>query len=59
PTVENVIMDHLTALWKGPVPLTLIMIRGIIIAMLMDMAPEVFNVKASDGLAFRCLDSFV
>ncbi|KIK73843.1 hypothetical protein PAXRUDRAFT_792843 [Paxillus rubicundulus Ve08.2h10] len=59
PTVEKAIMDHLTALWKGSVPLTLITIRGIIVAMLMDMAPEVFNVKASDGLAFRCSDSFV
>ncbi|KIK73084.1 hypothetical protein PAXRUDRAFT_796147, partial [Paxillus rubicundulus Ve08.2h10] len=59
PTVEKAIMDRLTALWKGSVPLTLITIRGIIVAMLMDMTPEVFDVKASDGLAFCCSDSFM
>ncbi|KIK73242.1 hypothetical protein PAXRUDRAFT_118944, partial [Paxillus rubicundulus Ve08.2h10] len=59
PTVEKAIMDCLTALWKGSGPLILITIRGIIVSMLMGMALEVFNIKASDGLAFHCSDSFV
>lgn len=34
-------------------------IRGIVIAMLMNMAPEIFDIKASDGSSFRCSDSFL
>lgn len=59
PAVEKAIIDRLNTLRDGSVPLTLVMIRGIVVAMLMSMAPEVFRVKASDGSTFQCSDSFL
>ncbi|KAF8120185.1 hypothetical protein EV363DRAFT_1191847, partial [Boletus edulis] len=59
PTVEKAIVDRLNALRNGSVPLTLVTIRGVVVAMLMNMAPEIFNIKAPDGSFFRCSDSFL
>lgn len=59
PTVEKAIIDRLNTLRDGSVPLTLVTIRGVVVAILMDMAPEIFDIKASDGSSFRCSDSFL
>lgn len=59
PAVEKAIIDRLNALRGGSVPLTLVTIRGISIAMLINMAPEIFDIKASDGSSFRCSDTFL
>ena len=59
PTVEKVIIDRLNALHNGSVPLTLVTIRVVIVVMLMNMAPEIFNIKAPDKSFFWCSDSFL
>ena len=59
PTVEKAIINRLNALRDGSVPLTLVTVRGIVVATLISMAPEVFEIKAPDGSTFRCSDSFL
>ncbi|KAN0097881.1 hypothetical protein V8E55_002327, partial [Tylopilus felleus] len=59
PTVEKAIIDWLDALHNRSVPLTLVTIKGIIVAMLMDMVPEIFDVQASDRSSFQCSDNFL
>lgn len=44
---------------KSDAPLTLVTIRGIFVATILDMAPEIFEQKAADGSTFRCSDSFL
>jgi hypothetical protein len=52
PTVEKAIINWLNALRDGSMPLTLVTVRGIVVATLMSMAPEVFEIKAPDGSTF-------
>lgn len=59
PTVEKAIIDRLNALHNRSVPLTLVTIRVVIVAMLMNMVPEIFNIKAPDRSFFWCSDSFL
>ena len=59
PTVKKAIVNQLNTLQNGSVPLTLITVRGIVITMLMSMAPKVFEIKEPDGSSFQCSDSFL
>lgn len=59
PTVEKAIITHLNQLRDASVPLTLVTIRGIVVALIMQLAPEIFEIKAADGSEFRCSDSFI
>ncbi|KAG6372795.1 hypothetical protein JVT61DRAFT_7198 [Boletus reticuloceps] len=59
PTVEKAIINWLNVLQEGSVLLTLTIVREIIMAMLMSMAPKVFDIKAPDGSTFQCSDSFL
>ena len=40
-------------------PLTLVTIRGIFVATILEKAPEIFEQKANDGTKFHCSDSFL
>lgn len=59
PTVEKAIITHLNQLRDASVPLTLVTIRGIVVALIMQLAPEIFEIKAADGSEFQCSDSFI
>ncbi|KAG1809148.1 uncharacterized protein BJ212DRAFT_1484655 [Suillus subaureus] len=59
PTVEKAIITYLNQLQDASVPLTLATIRGIVFALIMQLAPEIFEIKAANGSEFRCSDSFI
>jgi hypothetical protein len=59
PEVVEAIIRRLNGLRDAAAPLTLVTIRGIFVATILDMAPEIFEQKASDGTKFRCSDSFL
>jgi hypothetical protein len=59
PEVVKAIINRLNGLRDAAAPLTLVTIRGIFVATIMEMAPEIFEQKASDGTKFRCSDSFL
>lgn len=52
-------MKHLEVLRDNGAVFTLITIRAIMIAMISDLAPEIFNHWAKDGSQFQCSDTFV
>ncbi|KAG1872306.1 hypothetical protein DFJ58DRAFT_629656, partial [Suillus subalutaceus] len=57
--VEKAIIKHLKVLRDNGAVLTLITIRAIMIAMISDLAPEIFDHQAKDGSQFQCSDTFV
>jgi hypothetical protein len=59
PEVEKAIIKHLNALRDTGATLTLVTIHAIVIAMISDMAPEIFKKQGSDGSHFHCSDSFL
>lgn len=52
-------MQRLEQLRDSGAPLSLVTIRGIIVAVILRMAPEIFEKKGKDGSVFRCSDSWV
>ncbi|KAG2130396.1 hypothetical protein DEU56DRAFT_719900, partial [Suillus clintonianus] len=59
PAAEKAIIKQLEALRDAGAVLTLVTIRGIIIAILSDTAPDIFEHQAKDGSKFQCSDAFV
>lgn len=59
PDVVKSIIARLEALRNAGTPLTLVSVRGIVVATITAMAPEIFERKARDGSTFRCSDSFL
>jgi len=54
-----VIRSRLDTLWNAFAPITIVTVRGIFIATILDMAPEVFEKIAKDGSSFRCSESYL
>jgi lipoate synthase len=52
PEVTEQILRSLEQLWETSVPLTLITIRGIMIAQLQHSTPQIFKVPSPDGTLF-------
>jgi hypothetical protein len=50
-------MKWLEQLCEAAAPITLVTVRGIVVATILKMAPEIFEKKAKDGTAFCCSDS--
>ncbi|KAF8068571.1 hypothetical protein FPV67DRAFT_1448488 [Lyophyllum atratum] len=59
PDVKKKIEAELTLLREASVPLTLITIRGVIVAIIDKLAPDLFTHVRADGTRFKCSDSFV
>ena len=59
PEVVEVIIHRLNGLRDAAAPLMLVTIHGICVATILEMAPEIFEQKASNGTKFRCSDSFL
>ncbi|KAF8172179.1 hypothetical protein K438DRAFT_1612156, partial [Mycena galopus ATCC 62051] len=60
PQFREQINNHLTSLRAVGVPLTLLTIRGLLVAHIQSDAPKLFeHTLGSDSSAFRCLESFV
>ena len=59
PEVVDAIKARLTALRQAGVPLTTISTRGILIATIIRMAPEILKRKFHDGSTFRASDNFM
>lgn len=55
----DAIIKRLEKLWDASAPLSLVTIRGIVVATILDMAPEIFEKKAKDGSIFWCSDSWL
>ncbi|KAG1866767.1 hypothetical protein F4604DRAFT_1682829 [Suillus subluteus] len=52
PTVEKAVITCLNQLRDASVPLILVTIRGIVVALIMQLAPEIFDIKAADSSEF-------
>ncbi|EKM78198.1 hypothetical protein AGABI1DRAFT_129327 [Agaricus bisporus var. burnettii JB137-S8] len=59
PAAQERIAFQLKSLRDAGVALTLLTIRALMIAVITDMAPEVYEVQAKDGSCFKCSESFV
>ncbi len=59
PHVVEVIIKRLEDLRAAHAPLDLVSIRGVVVATILRMAPEIFEHKAPDGSAFQCSDTFL
>ena len=59
PDVVDAISTQLECLRDAAAPITLVTVRGIVVATILNMAPEIFDKKAADGSTFRCSDSFL
>lgn len=59
PDVVDAISTRLERLRDAAAPITLVTVRGIMVATILKMAPEIFDKKAADGSTFRCSDSFL
>jgi hypothetical protein len=59
PAVVETIRNRLIVLRDASSPITLVTVRGIFVATILDMAPEVFEKVAEDGSSFRCSDSYL
>jgi hypothetical protein len=57
--VVEMIRSRLDTLWDAKAPITIVTVRGIFVATILDMAPEVFEKIAKDGSSFRCSDSYL
>jgi hypothetical protein len=53
------IRSRLKVLQDASSPITLVTVRGIFVATIVDMAPEVFEKVARDGSVFHCSDSYL
>jgi hypothetical protein len=40
-------------------PITLVTVRGVVVATILKMAPEIFEKQSKDGSTFRCSNSFL
>lgn len=52
-------MKRLERLRDAAAPITLVTVRGIAVATILKMAPEIFDKHAKDGTSFRCSDSYL
>ena len=59
PRVVEVIVKRLEDLRNAHAPLDLVTIRGVVVATILRLAPEIFECKAPDGSTFRCSDTFL
>ena len=59
PEVVEVIIHQLNGLRDAAAPLTLVTICGIFVATIPEMAPKIFEQKASDGTKFCYSDLFL
>jgi len=59
PLVVNAIKDQLKSLRLGNAPLTVVTVRGIFIATIIHMEPEILQKQHQDGSTFRASESFV
>ncbi|KAG0701716.1 hypothetical protein DFH29DRAFT_805982, partial [Suillus ampliporus] len=59
PQVKQAIIKRLKSLCDIGIPLTLVTICAIMIAMISDLAPAIFEQQANDGSKFHCSDSFI
>ena len=55
----NTIKDRLIALRKSRAPLTVVTVRGIMLATIIHMNPEILEMSFKDGSKFRVSDTFV
>ena len=55
----NTIKDRLIALRKSRAPLTVVTVRGIMLATIIHMNPEILEMSFKDGSKFRASDTFV
>jgi hypothetical protein len=59
PDVVDAITKRLEHLREASAPITLVTVRGIVVATILKMAPEIFDKRAKDGASLRCSDSFL
>jgi len=59
PDVVKAIREKLEALRDASAPITLVTVRGIFIATIMKLAPEIFDIEYKDGSKFQCSESFI
>ncbi|KAF4617264.1 hypothetical protein D9613_005664 [Agrocybe pediades] len=59
PDVAKAIEGRLLSLQKANAPITVVTIRGIILATITTMKPEMLEARFSDGSTFKASDSFV
>jgi hypothetical protein len=59
PDVVEAITTRLERLREASAPVTLVTVRGIVVATILKMAPEIFEKRAKDGSTFRCSDSYL
>ncbi|KAJ7069136.1 hypothetical protein C8F01DRAFT_976393, partial [Mycena amicta] len=60
PEIRKAINDDLVSLRQAGVPLTLLTIRGIMVAHIQSGAPHLFHTSVrSDGTQFRCSEGFI
>lgn len=59
PDVLAVIEERLNGLRDLSVPISLVTVRGIVVATIQNMRPEIFDEYFTDGSKFRCSDSFL
>src|ERR1700679_914383 len=52
-------MKRLERLQDAAAPITLVTVRGIAVATILKLAPEIFEKQAKDGTSFRCSDSYL
>ena len=55
----DAITNRLEQLREASAPVTLVTVRGIVVATILKMAPEIFDRCAKDGSSFRCSDSYL
>ncbi|EKM82903.1 hypothetical protein AGABI1DRAFT_125369 [Agaricus bisporus var. burnettii JB137-S8] len=59
PEVQNKIHHQLTSLRGAGVPLTTVTVRALMIAIITEGAPEIYEHVRSDGSKFKCSEAFV
>jgi hypothetical protein len=59
PDVVNAIKQRLESLREASAPVTLVTVRATAVAVILNMAPEIFEKEAKDGSKFQCSDSFL
>lgn len=59
PHVVKAIREKLEALRDGAAPVSLVTVRGIFVATILNLAPEIFDITYKDGSKFRCSETFL
>lgn len=59
PDVVDAITKNLDQLQEAAAPITLVTVRGVVVATILKMAPEIFQKQSKDGSSFRCSDSYL